>query len=117
MTKTGGTARENHDHQSPETPDAALGALMSFGQRLMNIEQVVREMHDILERQAIQKQWYGTTELAAAMGVSQYTVQERWCNAGRIDCEKDPATGKWRIPGHEFQRLVRGGAVKAKKTS
>jgi hypothetical protein len=44
-----------------------------------------------------------------------YTVRERWCNEGRIECEKDPANGKWRIPGHEFRRLVGGGALKAKQ--
>jgi hypothetical protein len=55
------------------------------------------------------KDWYTTGELAQAMGVAEYTVRERWCNQGRIECQKDPATGKWRIPDHEFERLRRGG--------
>ena len=29
---------------------------------------------------------------------SHFTIQERWCNDGRIECEKDPTSGKWRIP-------------------
>lgn len=43
------------------------------------------------------------------MGVTQHTVQVRWCGEGRIECEKDPDTGRWRIPGHEYDRLRRGG--------
>jgi hypothetical protein len=94
--------------------DAVLTALMGFGQQLSSIIQVVTEMHQLLEHQAVQKEWYTTTELADALGVTQYTVQERYCNAGRIECEKDPDTGKWRVPGREFQRLVRGGGLKPK---
>jgi hypothetical protein len=48
------------------------------------------------------------------LGKSQYTIQERWCNDGRIECEKDPESGKWRIPGGEYRRLVGGGALKPK---
>ena len=51
---------------------------------------------------------------AEAMNVSVYTVAERWCNADRIECEKDPETAKWRIPGSEFRRLVKGGPLKPK---
>jgi len=55
------------------------------------------------------KDWYTTGELVQAMGVTGHTVCERWCNQGRIECEKHPGTGKWRIPGHEFERLRRSG--------
>jgi predicted site-specific integrase-resolvase len=51
--------------------------------------------------------------VAAALDVSQYTVQARWCNAGRIECEKDPDTRKWRIPAREYARLTRGGSPRA----
>jgi hypothetical protein len=91
-----------------------IGALMAFGERLAAIEQTVADMHRLLQHQAVEKEWYSTTELAEAMGMSVYTVTERWCHAGRIECEKDPATGKWRIPGHEFRRLVKGGPLKPK---
>jgi len=59
--------------------------------------------------EAVTKDWYTTAELAEMMGVTGHTVRERWCNQGRIECAKDPATGKWRIPGREFERLRRGG--------
>lgn len=57
------------------------------------------------------KEWYTTDELAQALGKSSFTIREKWCNAGRIECEKDDASGKWRIPGHEYRRLVNGGAL------
>jgi len=84
---------------------------LALSQRLANVERVLAEIHSLVMDQRVQKEWYTTTELAEAMGKSQYTVQERWCNEGRIDCEKDPETGKWRIPGQEFRRLMSGGAL------
>jgi len=54
------------------------------------------------------------TELAQVMGVTQHTVQVCWCAEGRIDCEKDPTTGHWRIPGSEYERLRRGGKPDAR---
>ena len=72
----------------------------------------VRAVRALVEAQKIEKEWYSTAELAQAMHVSGYTVQERWCNRGRIECEKNPHNGKWRIPGHEFRRLVGGGELR-----
>jgi hypothetical protein len=60
------------------------------------------------------KEWYSTEELAKAVGKKPFTVREHWCNAGRVECEKD-AAGKWRIPGHEYRRLVNGGAIGPKR--
>ncbi len=60
------------------------------------------------------KEWYTTDELAKALGKSGFTVREKWCNAGRIDAEKDQASGKWHIPGHEYRRLVSGGSLRPK---
>ncbi len=62
----------------------------------------------LLLNQEPEKKWYTTGEVAEIMGVSRYTFQE-WCNRDRIECEKDPDTGKWRIPGREVQRLRKGG--------
>lgn len=84
-------------------------------QSLSSLEQQVAAVADQLEelkgasRAGAVKDWYTTAELAAMMGVTGHTVRERWCNQGRIECAKDPATGKWRIPGREFERLRRGG--------
>jgi hypothetical protein len=101
-------------HGLAEAGDSVAGLLTAFGTRLTTIEQAVQEVRQQLAHQAVEKDYYTTTDLAAAMGVSVYTVTERWCNRGRIECEKDPDTNRWRIPGHEFQRLVRGGTRKAK---
>jgi hypothetical protein len=95
---------DNHPYFADQT-------LLVLSQRLANVERVLAEIHEVVMNERVQKEWYTTTELAEAMGKSQYTVQERWCNDGRIDCEKDPETGKWRIPGHEYRRLKSGGGL------
>jgi hypothetical protein len=104
--------------------DDLFALMQQIDQRLAGVEQAVTTLMPLplqhllqrLEGQVIgHKQWYTTTELAEAMKVSQYTVQEHWCNHGRIDCQKDPVSGQWRIPGREFRRLVKGGALKPRK--
>ena len=95
--------------------DLLLQSVVMLGQRLAVLDERVAEIHQTIMSQRVQKEWYTTTELAEAMDKSQFTVQERWCNDGRIECEKDPETGKWRIPGHEFRRLVGGGGLLPKR--
>ena len=89
--------------------------LISLGQRMKTLEEMIAEVHEIMLAQRVEKEWYTTTELADAVGKSQFTIQERWCNGGRIECEKDPESGKWRIPGDEYRRLVAGGALKPRR--
>ena len=83
--------------------------------RLAALERTVIEIRQVVTGQHTQKTWYTTGELAEILGRSQFTIQERWCNDGRIECEKDPDTGKWRIPGHEVERLRAGGGLRPKK--
>jgi hypothetical protein len=93
-------------------------ALVGFGQRLASLEHVVGDIRHLLESQVVErdlKDWYDTGELADALGVSQHTVQARWCSAGRVECHKDPVSGQWKIPGREYQRLVKGGALRPRK--
>jgi len=87
----------------------------SLTQAVKNLEEKVADMHGLMSEQRIEKEWYSTDELAKAMDRSPYTIRERWCNEKRIECEKDPDSGKWRIPGEEFRRLVKGGAIKPKR--
>ena len=98
----------NSDTQS----ERILQTILLLGQRVASLDEKLTEVHQTIMAQRVQKEWYTTGELAEAMGKSQYTIQERWCNDGRIACEKDPESGKWRIPGHEYRRLVGGGALK-----
>lgn len=91
-----------------------LDLLKRLDEREARIEMIVVEIRSHLANQRTEKEWYSTSELAEAMGKSRYTVQERWCNEGRIECEKDTESGKWRIPGDEYRRLVAGGALKSK---
>jgi hypothetical protein len=72
-------------------------------------KRLVEEVRGLL---AVEKEWYSTDELASALGKAPFTIREKWCNSGRIDAEKDPVSGKWRIPGHEYRRLVNGGALR-----
>jgi hypothetical protein len=99
-------ARDQNDD-----PHFASQVLLMLGQRLNNLEQLVSEIHEIVIDERVEKEWYTTSEVAKLMNVAQYTVQERWCNQGRIECEKDPDTGKWRIPGHEYRRLKSGDGL------
>jgi helix-turn-helix protein len=76
---------------------------------------VIEEVRSFFE-DSHTKDWYTTDELATALNKSPFTIREKWCNAGRIECEKDSGTGKWRIPGAEYRRLVNGGALKPTPT-
>ena len=105
---------EVQDNQEPKS-EIILQTILMLGQRLATLEEKVADIHQVVLSQRVEKEWYTTGELAEALGKSRYTIQERWCNDGRIECEKDPENGKWRIPGHEFRRLVGGGALKPKR--
>jgi hypothetical protein len=89
--------------------------VVSLGNRMTALEERIAEIHEIVLTQRVEKEWYSTTELAEALGKSPFTIRERWCNAGRIECEKDPETDKWRIPGEEYRRLVGGGKLRPKR--
>ena len=95
--------------------DVVLQSILLLGQQVASLDKKLAEIHQIITAQRIEKEWYTTTELAEAMGKSQFTIQERWCNDGRIECEKDPENGKWRIPGHEVRRLRAGGGRSPRK--
>lgn len=88
-------------------------------QRLLNLDGLTDIQDDLaylresVETLSGQKDWYSTAEIASLMGVTRHTVQVRWCAEGRIECEKDPATNRWRIPGHEYDRPRRGGKPEA----
>jgi hypothetical protein len=104
------------DARGGEAEGEVLGVLNLLVQRVGGIEAAISRLHAVVDRAvASTKDWYSTGDLAAALGVSQYTVQARWCAEGRIECEKDPLTNKWRIPAGEYERLVRGGSPKAKR--
>ena len=98
-----------------ENVDVTVQTLLLLEQRMNVLSDRVGEIHSMLANQRVEKEWYTTTELAETMDVSQYTVQERWCNQGRIECEKEPANGKWRIPGAEYRRLVAGGSLQTRR--
>jgi hypothetical protein len=95
--------------------DLTLQAVLMLGQQVAALDKKLTEIHQVVLSQRVQKEWYTTNELAEALDKSHFTIQERWCNDGRIECEKDPTSGKWRIPGQEYRRLVGGGALKPKR--
>ncbi|MGO8746707.1 MAG: helix-turn-helix domain-containing protein [Thermoguttaceae bacterium] len=79
--------------------------------RLQRLEQSVANMAEMLQSRKPEKEWYTTAEVAELLGKKDYTIREKWCHRGRIKAEKDPATGRWRIPGDEVQRLLKGGPL------
>ena len=86
--------------------------LSALEERISQLTQVVEGLDSRVSDMDISKDWYSTRDVAELMGVTGHTVRERWCNQSRIACEKNPVTGKWRIPGHEYKRLKRGGRPK-----
>jgi response regulator of citrate/malate metabolism len=76
-------------------------------------KQILQELRTLIASEQT-KDFYTTDELAEALGKSAFTIREHWCNARRIECEKD-AAGKWKIPGREYRRLVNGGEPGAKR--
>ena len=83
--------------------------LLGMHEHLIALRDQVAQVHEVVTAMTAEKDWYSTKEVADLMGVTAHTVQARWCAAGRIESEKDPTNGHWRIPGHEFSRLRRGG--------
>jgi hypothetical protein len=105
---------ETQGNQEPR-PEMILQSILLLGQQIVSLDKKLTDIQQVILSQRVEKEWYTTNELAEALDKSHYTIQERWCNDGRIECEKDPNSGKWRIPGHEFRRLVGGGALKQKR--
>ena len=87
-------------------------SISSLERKLSDLSNQLEVLQDATKGSS-DKDRYTTSELSQVMGVTGHTVRERWCNQGRIECEKDPANGKWRIPGREFDRLRRGGRPSA----
>ena len=79
----------------PASTQAIVQSLLLLDQRVNNLTELLSEVHVIVSSQRAAKEWYTTAELAEAVNVSQHTVQERWCNRGRIDCEK--RSGPWQV--------------------
>ena len=77
----------------------------SSGTRSLVLEELTVNFSEIARSQ----EWYSPAEVTELMRVTRHPVQERWCSQGKIACEKDRGTEKWRIPGHETERLWRGG--------
>ena len=78
---------------------------------LSDLRDEFANLRECVEAITKQKDFYSTREVAELMGVTRHTVQVRWCAEGKIECEKDTTTGRWRIPGDEYDRLRRGGSV------
>jgi hypothetical protein len=96
---------------SSDKLDQVLQLLALLAQRMGNLEERLTLVSQGIGDHQLLKEWYSTSELAELVKKSDFTVREKWCNQGRIACEKDPDSGKWRIPGDEVRRLQNGGAL------
>jgi hypothetical protein len=90
-------------------------ALNLIEKRLGNLEDMVAKMRLAMTERQAEKEWYSTAELAKLLDKSDFTVREKWCNQGRIECEKDPDSGKWRIPASEVCRLRNAGGLRPRQ--
>ena len=91
------------------TGEKLLATVHQLLERIDHIEHQLESMSVNLPIIPVDRKYYSTAELAEMMNVSKYTVQERWCNQGRIECSKQPQTKRWRIPANEVRRLLREG--------
>jgi hypothetical protein len=89
--------------------------LPALGRPLACAEQVIGDARDVLPGRTVEKERYASAGVAEAMEVFVYVVAERWRNAGRVRCVKVPERGKWRIPGLEYQRVLKGGSPRPRK--
>ena len=89
----------------------ALRLLISIADELRWIREDVVEVKEVLD--AIKnpgKEHYTCAELSEILGVSQHTIQFRWCRQGRIECKQEGGRGnQYLIPAHEVERLRNGG--------
>ena len=92
-----------------QTEATIIQILPTLQQQVCELTEAVEGLHaTVTEMEPAGKEFYTTSELAEVLGVSRFTVTERYCNQGRIECTKD-GNGKWVIPSHEYERLRRGG--------
>ncbi len=109
--------KRDHSSKPRQRPNrhvrSVVDALLSIDRRLSSVEKKLGALPGKRRIVSHTKDWYTTSEVAEALGVTVYTVAVRWCSRNRIECVKDPRTGRWRIPGHEFRRLTRGGGYDA----
>ena len=92
-----------------EMDPPTLQVLLSMNEQLHAIRKDIDDLKDTIHAMKPEKEWFTTADVASLCGVSQFTVQARWCATGRIECEKDETTGHHRIPAHEYDRLRRSG--------
>ncbi len=102
-------ARIAHEAATLGMDAPTLQILLSMNEHLKALRDQVTEVQESVSAITPEKDWYTTSDLAELTGLSRQHISERWCNQARVECEKDPKNGQWRIPGHEYARLKRGG--------
>ena len=110
-----GEQGRDYGDKNGSTLQRVLGMLQIFDRRLDHLESLLAEVSRNVSCPKSEKEWYSTTELAELLGKKDFTIREKWCNQGRIECEKDPDSGKWRIPAEEVHRLQNGGGLRPRQ--
>jgi len=87
-----------------------------FFKRLDRIEAAIQQ----LTSQQVNKDWYGTEEVAERTGHSPYTVRE-WCRYGRVRASKRRCgrgnSKEWMISHSELERFKNEGLLPLRKHS
>ena len=87
-----------------------------FCKRLERIEAAIQQ----LRSQPVNKDWYGTEEVAERTGHSPYTVRE-WCRFGRVRASKRRCgrgnSKEWMISHSELERFKNEGLLPLRKHS
>ncbi len=92
--------------------DALTGdfKMSTLEERMLRIEELLL----VLVQQRTVKDWYTTSEVAAALSRAEWTVRE-WCRTCRVNAEKRPCgrgnSQEWIISHAELQRIRNEGLL------
>ena len=85
--------------------DNSLDGQSELETRISGMESMLAEIHQMLAKRQIEKDWYTVREVAEILERSEFTVRE-WCRLGRVFAEKR-ACGR----GHSKEWIVSSGEL------
>lgn len=90
------------------------GRLNQIAIRIVRLESLLLDLVDLVQGQALTKDYYTTAEAAKILGKRPFTVRE-WCRLGRVRGEKAAAgrgiDAEWRISQAELTRIQNEGLL------
>lgn len=86
--------------------------------RLVGMESMLAEIHQMLANRQVEKDWYTVRELAEILDRSDFTIREH-CRLGRIFAEKRACgrgnSKEWIVSAEELRRIQNEGLLPLKR--